>query len=467
MFNYLETLQEYGDRCAYRILDGANVTEKSYRRYLKDANIAAARLEEKFGDITGKHIGIYENSSYEYAALLAAIIFSRAVAVPLNNLETAENISFAIKTAKLDGLIADNWTFSDPGVQVISISEILTGKITDKRLSDFGDDEADRESLIIFTSGTTSLSKGVVISAKSLFGGKKVALPKACMAGKLDCVGMRAYTNFPLYHIGGICVWLSWTTHGCTTYLSRDPRAILTDLESQVLDTAGVVPATLNLWMNSLRRGHYDRLGRVKHVMTGGAAIAPEVVKEYLDHDITVAQYYGMSELGGFVTCNYDSVGHASSAGQAIDDVEIQIIDGEICIKYWGNMQGYIDNEEATKETLKDGMMYTGDLGYIDNEGYLFITGRKKNLIILSSGENVSPEELEGFLYKNPSVKECKVYEKDDRIHAGIFCETGDQEDIKRYVADLNKRTPIYKRIYTIDFRDTAFEKTASGKIKR
>ncbi len=467
MFNYLETLQLYGDRCAYRIVDGANATEKSYRRYLKDVNIAAARLEEKFGDLTGKHIGIYEQTSYEYAALLAAIIFSRAVAVPLNNMESAENVSFAIKTAKLDALIADNWAFSDPGIPVISISEIFTGKITDKKLTDFSDAEGDREALIIFTSGTTSLSKGVVISVRSLFGGKKVALPKACMDGSLDCVGMRAYTNFPLYHIGGICVWLSWTTHGCTTYLSKDPRAILTDLECQIIDTAGVVPATLNLWVNALRRGHYDRLGRVKHVMTGGAAISPEVVKEFLDHDITVAQYYGMSELGGFVTCNYDSAGHAKSAGQAIDDVKIRIVDGEICIRYWGNMQGYIDNEEATNEALKDGEMYTGDLGYLDEEGYLFITGRKKNLIILSSGENVSPEELEGFIYKNSSVKECKVYEKDDRIHAGIFCEAGDQEDIKRHVFELNKRMPIYKRIYKIDFRDTAFEKTASGKIKR
>jgi long-chain acyl-CoA synthetase len=145
MFNYLETLQNYGDRCAYRVLDGANVTEKSYIRYLKDANIAAARLEEKFGDLTGKHIGIFEQTSYEYAAILAAIIFSRAVAVPLNNLESEKNVSFAIKTAKLDALIADNWMFADPGVPVISISEIVTGKITDKRLSDFSDAEGDRE----------------------------------------------------------------------------------------------------------------------------------------------------------------------------------------------------------------------------------------------------------------------------------------------------------------------------------
>ncbi len=467
MFNYLETLQQYGDRAAYRILDGANVTEKSYRRYLKDANICAARLEEKLGDITGKHIGIYEPTSYEYSVLLTAIIFSRAVAVPLNTLETADNVSFAIKTAKLDALIADNWAFADPGVPVISIFEVETGRITDKRLQDFSDDEGDRDALIIFTSGTTSLSKGVVISVKSLFADKKVALPKACMDGQLDPVGMRAYTNFPLYHIGGICVWLSWTTHGCTTYRSKDPRAILTDLESQILDTAGVVPATLNLWLNALKRNHYDRMGRVKHVMTGGAAIAPEVVKAYLEHGITVAQYYGMSELGGFVTCNYDAEGRAKSAGQPIDGVDITIVDGEICVKYWGNMKGYIDNEEATKEALRDGVMYTGDLGYIDEEGYLFITGRKKNLIILTSGENVSPEEIEGVLYKSPKIKECKVYEADDRIHADIYCEVGDQDDIKRHILEINKTMPIYKRIYKTHFREEAFEKTASGKIKR
>ena len=93
------------------------------------------------------------------------------------------------------------------------------------------------------------------------------------------------------------------------------------------------------------------------------------------------------------------------TVGTGQPHIEIKIIDGEIGINYWGNMMGYYKNEEETKEILRDGMIFTGDLGYLDEDGYLYITGRKKNLIILSSGENVSPEELENMMYANANVK--------------------------------------------------------------
>ena len=130
-------------------------------------------------------------------------------------------------------------------------------------------------------------------------------------------------------------------------------------------------------------------------------------------------------------------------------------------------MLGYYKNDEETNKILIDGYIHTGDLGYLDDDGYLFITGRKKNLIILSGGENVSPEELENYLYKNIKVLECKAYEKGDRIHVEIFAEESDQAEIKAYVAELNKHLPLYKRIYGIDFISNEYSKTSIGKIKR
>lgn len=156
-----------------------------------------------------------------------------------------------------------------------------------------------------------------------------------------------------------------------------------------------------------------------------------------------------------------------ASVGRPYDDAEIKIIDGEIGIKYWGNMMGYYKNEEATAEILRDGMIFTGDLGYLDEAGYLYMTGRKKNLIILSSGENVSPEELEKYMYANENVKECLAFEKNDRIHVSVFCDENSQDAIKAHVDELNKKLPLYKRIYGVEFQDKEFEKTATGKIKR
>ena len=158
---------------------------------------------------------------------------------------------------------------------------------------------------------------------------------------------------------------------------------------------------------------------------------------------------------------------HIAAVGRCYDDASIEIIDDEICARHWGNMLGYYNDEEETAKVLKDGLIYTGDLGYVDDEGYVFITGRKKNLIILSGGENVSPEEIERHLYKNAKVKECKVYEENDRIHAGIYCEEAYRDEIQSYVNQLNKEMPLYKRISKVVFQNEEFEKTALGKMKR
>ena len=130
-------------------------------------------------------------------------------------------------------------------------------------------------------------------------------------------------------------------------------------------------------------------------------------------------------------------------------------------------MKEYYNNPEESTKINIDGYIHTGDIGYIDEDGYVFITGRKKNLIILSGGENVSPEELENLLYKNQSVKECKVFERDDKIVAAVYASDDKQETIRQYVQDLNKGLPIFKRIHIVEFQNTEFDKTAIGKIRR
>ena len=459
MVEYLNLIEGYSDRYIVKTIDGKTSTCKSYSDYCRDIRVSAGKLEALLGNVEGKHIGILTCGSYEYLVLLAAIIFSRAVAVPISIRETAFNIERAIKKAALEKI--------NVSVETRPISFFFQGHGVEKELRDFDDSEGDKEALIVFTSGTTSLAKGVVLTVRSLFSIQRNFLPEEFRGGACENPGFTAYIHLPFYHIGGIMPWISWSELGGTLCLSKDCRNMKSDIEANIIDTAVVTPAVLKMWAKCLRMGKKERLGGVKYVYVAGAAADTDIVRLFFDNGIDIIQIYGMTESGGDITVNPDMYGHSDSVGKAVAGVSLCIIDGEICVSSVANMKCYYKDPEETKEVLKDGVLHTGDLGYIDDEGYVYITGRKKNLIILSGGENISPEELENELYGDQRIKECRVYEKDDRIAADVYAPEATYDEIKKYIADLNARLPVYKRIYKLSLLDTSLEKNAMDKIKR
>lgn len=469
MIKYLETIRSYGDKDMCKVINGAEASCKSYADFCNDMERYAYKIDMEMGGIKGKHVGIIASASYEYFVLLGAIIFGRAVAIPLNNLESIDNISHAIDNAEINLLIVDcnAEKYVRENLPVMHMETFFEEEEGRLLLEDFRDIEKDELALILFTSGTTSVSKGVMQSVDNLFHARKDILPKSYLEKKENPVGALAYTNFPFYHVGGILLFLSWPLNGVTMCLSKDPRNILSDLENNSIDIGAIIPSTFKLWSTCIRKDRMDRLGHVRHVMSGGAALDAELVKLFINKGISVGQFYGQTEVGGSVTVNYDMVNHADSVGQPSDGAEVFIEDGEICVRYWGNMTGYYNNAEETKKSLRNGVIYTGDLGYIDKDGYVYITGRKNNLIILSGGQNVSPEEIEAKIYENEAIRECRVYAKGDRIAAQVYAPDIKEEEIRNYIDELNAKLSIYKRIYSLEIMDTEIEKTASGKIKR
>ena len=470
MVELLKLIESYGDAPAFKNLDGENSYVVTYREYLNKVKACAYNLQQTFGDLKGKHIGIMADSNYEYTVLLGAILFSRGVLVPVNFLETPENIQAAIYRSDLEGIIVED-KYKEKAVVNFTVAdkaEMLTEGNGSLELKDFTDEEKNNLALIVFTSGTTSLSKGVMLSVGNLLGFTVEGHNDDYSEDEKASSGSRIYNVFPFYHIAGICGWLYRIEQKATTYLSADPRNVLSDLEGEQIDVGLVTPGILKLWQTCIKKGNIDRLGGLKLALTGGAKPEVDVINTFLENGIGFGQYYGMTEASGNITCNFDVLNHLESVGKLVDGCEVSFVDGEICIRYYGVMLGYYKDPEATAEVLDpDGLLHTGDLGYIDDEGFLYITGRKKNLIILSSGENVSPEDLEKAAYACPKVKECKAFECDDRIHLGVYCDSNDQDEIKAFVSELNKKLPIYKKIYKVDFQDTEFEKTELGKIKR
>ena len=469
MVDFLNIIKGYGDTDAFVVMDGDDSYSVSYSGFYKEIEICAFNLKKNIGEVKGRHIGLYVDTSHDYTALLSAIMFSRGVAVPLNIRESIDNIRYEIDNADLDVLIVDDMHKSMfegcPDLKLVDKRDLLEGEFAKGVLSDFYDEEEGNAALIVYTSGTTGYPKGVVISAGNLF-----KYPKEMYDDSAEIEttrGLKVYDNFPFYHIGGINGWITRMEKGCTTYLSTNVGNVLSDLKNVRIDCASVIPATLNLWEKTIKRGHIEKLGGVKIVATGGAPANLDTVNTFLNNGIKYGQYYGMTESSGNITLNFDCAEHLKSVGRADKNVEITIVDGEICVSGPGVAKGYYKNDEESRETFKDNVLRTGDLGFIDDNGYVYITGRKKNLIILSGGENVSPEELEKELGKSDSIIECKVYADNDRICVQIYAESDKEEMVKQYVDELNKRLPIYKRIYRTFIQNEPLERTHSGKIKR
>ena len=209
-------------------------------------------------------------------------------------------------------------------------------------------------------------------------------------------------------------------------------------------------------------------------IYTGGAYLSPEIIIGYREFGIEIAQGYGMTECSPRICTGVKGCTHLESVGRIVPGCEVKITDEhEIWVKSPSVMQGYYHNPEETANSLTpDGWLKTGDLGWQDDDGYLYITGRKKNLIILSNGENVSPEEIENqFAYFAP-IKEIVVYAENGQIIAEVFpnpdyISDDIQAEIQAKIDEVNDKFPPAKQIVKLVIREKEFPKTASKKIIR
>ena len=467
MYDLIKEILARKERIGFRyVRDGKEFTV-TYEQYYRNICECYHNLTERLGDISGKHIAIAMNNCYEYLVTMPAIIFGGAAVLPVNILESAETVSIILKKADTCAIVikdAESESYDIPNV--IPVKDICT--FTDQgdwELPNY-EENPDRIALMIHTSGTTGRPKGVMELYRNLFYRKKHDLPKEYILDPSKDDPLNTILTFPLYHQVGVCCWLSWCTRGCTTFINENPGDILNDFKNNRFDFTLATPAVMKLLGKRLKRGKVDELGGIKSIGSAGAPIQKDIIDLFLENGISYVQIYGLTETGE-ITYNYDNGDHVMSVGLPIEDTKVCLIDGEICVDSGTNCVGYYKNQQATDELIRDGWIHTGDLGDIDDEGYIYIVGRKKNLIILSGGENVSPEEIEELLYSNESIKECRVFEQDDKIYAEIFANESDHDGIRDFVTELNKKLPIFKRIYRVVFSETDLEKTAAGKIRR
>ena len=197
-------------------------------------------------------------------------------------------------------------------------------------------------------------------------------------------------------------------------------------------------------------------------LVVGGAHIDTKLIRDFEAWGITVVQGYGITECAPVISCNTDRYRKYASVGKVVTGCRVKLMDNEICVKGPIVMKGYYKNSEATAEVFEGEWFKTGDLGRLDKANFLYITGRKKNLIILPNGENVSPEELEQKILRIPYVKEVLVSEGTGQIQAEVFLDKEAEQDadlkIHEDITLLNRSLPNYKKIAKIVIREILAE---------
>ena len=472
--------REFPDHVAIRYVaeDGKTVVEKKYREYAQDIRRMTAYLKAEVPDIKGQRIVLLSRNCYEFCVASYGIILAGGVLVTLNQKKNWDELEYELGLVEPALILNDGIDYGcraeleaayGPKLRPMDCyKETAPGELTNC----VGHDDL---MMLMFTSGTTGRSKGVMLSERnmcaSLHTYSEVAenwVTDRLPAGqKLPLSHM---TLLPLFHMACFVCVVSYPPAGWTLNLCSDIRDFYRDLGLMHSDVMASAPMLVETVYNDMKRGRVSRLNGLWDLCCSSAALDPKMLLELAQNGFVINQCYGMTETFGDGILNFTQVEkHMSAVGKPDDHVQYKLDEtGEICIKGDCVMLGYYKDPEATAEVIDaDGWFHTGDLARMDEEGFYYITGRKKNLIILASGENVSPEELEKKLALCPAITECIVKEKGQKICAVIYCPEDKQEEVRAFVTEVNRSLPLYKRISAVEFTAEPLPRNALGKLLR
>ena len=536
-----KTANKNSTKTAFKVKDNdGKIVNKTYIDFKNDVQSLSTKLMEM--GMQNQRIAVMGKNSYLWAiSYLAATIIG--IVVPIDKEASKENVKEFLNVSNSKAIIADdkylNEIFefkSELKNETMLIDMQNTSKYTNlsdliadgKKLIDEGNSEyenikinPDEMKILLFTSGTTGNSKAVMLSHKNICSN----IVSIASIVKVDN-STKVLSILPLHHTyectigyllvvygGGTicyCEGLRYITKNIQEYqptfilcvpllLENVYKKVIKTLKSSLpekytKDESKIID-NLPFYLKGIVKKKVKKSlgGKIKTFIVGAAAIKPELVEVFFKLGIKVLQGYGLTECSPLVAGNNDFYYKAASCGMPIPNVEYKIDNpndegvGEIIVKGPNVMLGYYENEEATKNVLKDGWFHTGDLGYVDDEEFLYISGRSKNMILTKNGENIYPEEIENILNDDDLIEESLVIGtsngKDDvQVKAKIFPNI---EAIKEYLGNkiptkeeiskilneavkkANEKLPNFKHIKSFKIMDEDFERTTTNKVKR
>ena len=542
--------QKHGDKPAFRFKtdkpgEFRNIT---FNDFLNDINALGTKLINM--GLSDKRIAIISDNRYEWALAYMAIACGTGVVVPLDKMLPANELEALIirsgveaifysskydevmqdirnrKTTDLRYYISMDLEKRENGVY--SQKELVkAGKeLIEKGNRKFLDAKINNEAMgfMLFTSGTTAMSKAAMLSHKNI-ASNLMDIAKVLNLDERDTL----LSFLPLHHTFECTVgFLYPISRGASIAYCEGIRHIANNIKEYQITAMISVPALYEsiykrLMKNIEKKGKLPEVekmikltnmfskvgidikrvvfkdiidglgGKIRLLVNGAAALSPEVEKGFNDLGITTVQGYGLTETSPVISAGTDFEQRIGSVGKVFPSVKLKIINkdengiGEIYVKGPTVMLGYYQNEEATKEVLDKGWFNTGDLGYVDKKGFLFLCGRKKSVIVLKNGKNVFPEEIETVINKIEGVKESFVYgqaEEDDKIDLKVCAKIVYDKDLMKEIynveteeeiydvlwdkiKEINKTMPEYKYVKKIIVTDEELVKTTTQKIKR
>lgn len=552
--NYKEMLQQsvelYGDSPAFRVKNSiGQIYDVSYNQYKADIDaLGTALLELGLKDC---RICVAGANSYKWCTSYYSIVSGVGVVVPTDKELPFDDIKSIIETSESSAIIFDkkfgekilserknlpeNLIYISMDLRededgVLSYNSLLRRgyelvELGDRKFTDaevFGN----KLTVLLFTSGTTGMSKAVMLSAENICS-DIMSIMGIVKINK----GERILSVLPIHHTYECTVTFLCCIYGGVTICFCDGlRYMMKNFEEYKPNILIVVPLILENFYKRINKAiekergakakialgsaiskmtkafHYDSSdrffgeikkafgGEIRLIISGAAGIDPKILRDMNKFGITTFQGYGMTECSPIVICNSDKESKPESIGRAIPNVEAKINNpdengvGEICIKGPMVMLGYYKNDEATAQSFDlDGWYHTGDLGTVDNDGYYYICGRCKSVIVTANGKNVYPEELEALLMKDKRIKEAFVLGQDDErgktmVYAKILPDKKEimklygnrnvnENEVSKCVADavkeINNSVVSYKKIKQYEIVEKEFKKTTTAKIKR
>ena len=470
---------------AFLVASGDRSLPINWRQFTDDIDLVV-RLVKQYAR-NDKVVLLGENS-YEWIVAHAATMFAGACVVPLDVNLSAREIADRIRVTGATVLVysalyvekAHEVRALVPGIKTGGFGSLKTERFLDsvRRLfvsndSIWNQDSVDvsRVSTIVFTSGTTSVPRGAELTIESI---------ETTVRAWGDALslkpGDRTLMLLPLHHIYGLCASYLFLARGVALGVCPDFRRLYDAVERFRVNYVALVPALAEILAQKIEhrgKSAEDALGQpIDWILTGGAPMSRIVYERLAALGIRTLTAYGLTETTALYSIEPYSDGvHVCSAGKAVNShgVETRVSEsGELLVRGPSVMKGYFGEPERTAKVIDaDGWFHTGDIGHIDEDGYVWITGRASRTIVLSSGKKVAPEELEAVLTCVPGIKEALVSGDSEtrEIKAEIYGDIS-QSAALRAVGELNLNLPVYKRIKNVVVRSTPFERTASGKIR-